>query len=95
MRENKHIDVQHLAGKINSADMFSKEDKDASHFKQLRDLTVFTPFTEQSEQTLSTTSQRSRKLNSLNTLTISQQEKILFSQETTQLPIILCRMFSH
>ena len=39
--------------------MFSKEDKDATHFKQLRNQTVSTPFTEQSEQTSSTrTSQK-------------------------------------
>jgi len=44
VRENKNIEVQHIPGKINPADMFSKEDKDAAHFKQLRDATVSTPF---------------------------------------------------
>jgi len=47
VRENKNIEVEHIAGKINPADMFSKEDKDASHFKQLRDQTVSIPFTSQ------------------------------------------------
>ena len=44
VRENKNIEVLHIPGKINPADMFTKEDKDAAHFKQLRDATVSTSF---------------------------------------------------
>jgi len=36
------IEIQHIARKINPADMFSKEDKDTEHFIRLRD-TIVTP----------------------------------------------------
>ena len=36
------IDVLHIAGKINLADLFTKEDKDAAHFIAIRD-TIMTP----------------------------------------------------
>jgi len=55
VRENKHIEVQHISGKINPADMFSKEDKDANHFKQLRDQTVSQPFANQHQKSNQTT----------------------------------------
>ncbi len=32
------IDVLHIAGKINLADLFTKEDKDAAHFIAIRDI---------------------------------------------------------
>jgi hypothetical protein len=46
MRENRireniasqFVDIQHIAGKINLADIFTKEMKDTSHFVELRDL---------------------------------------------------------
>jgi len=44
VRENKNIEVLHIPGKINPADMFSKEDKDAAHFKELRNATVSKSF---------------------------------------------------
>jgi len=44
VRENKNISVEHIAGKSNPADMFSKEDKDPAHFKRLRNMTVQQPF---------------------------------------------------
>ena len=45
VRENPHIEVNHIEGKTNPADMFSKEDKDVPHFQFLRDKTVQKPFT--------------------------------------------------
>jgi hypothetical protein len=46
MRENmvreqveKHfVTVQHIVGKVNVADLFTKEMKDTAHFAELRDL---------------------------------------------------------
>ena len=44
IRENKDIiEIQHIAGKINPADMFTKEDKDHEHFISLRDKSVVDP----------------------------------------------------
>ena len=43
VRENPHINIEHVSGKINPADMFSKEDKDTKHFQQLRNMTVKPP----------------------------------------------------
>ena len=44
VRENAHIiEVQHIGGKINPADIFTKEDKDQSHFIKLRDTVVEDP----------------------------------------------------
>ena len=36
------IDVHHIAGKVNLADLFTKEDKDASHFIAIRNM-IMTP----------------------------------------------------
>ena len=36
--QNKEIQVCHIGGKINPADIFTKEDKDTSHFVLLRDI---------------------------------------------------------
>ena len=33
----KHVDVAHIPGVINSSDIFTKEIKDAAHFRRLRD----------------------------------------------------------
>ena len=45
IRESANIiKIEHIAGKINPADMFSKEDKDAEHFHRLRDTIVTPPF---------------------------------------------------
>jgi len=50
IRENQHIiEIQHIAGKINPADMFSKKDKDAEHFINPRD-TIVTPEFQNSNQ---------------------------------------------
>jgi len=44
-RENKHLfDIQHISGKLNIADIFSKEVKDAKQFIQMRDTIVTPPF---------------------------------------------------
>ena len=44
VRENAHIiEVQHIGGKINPADIFTKEDKDQSHFMKIRDTVVEDP----------------------------------------------------
>ncbi len=40
--QTKLIDVLHIAGKNNLADLFTKEDKDAAHFISIRD-TIMTP----------------------------------------------------
>ena len=36
--ENKFVDIQHIGGKLNLADLFTKEMKDTGHFVELRDL---------------------------------------------------------
>ena len=36
--ENKFVSVQHVGGKVNIADLFTKEMKDITHFVELRDL---------------------------------------------------------
>ncbi len=36
--ENKFVSVQHVGGKFNTADLFTKEMKDIAHFVELRDL---------------------------------------------------------
>ena len=35
---SKHIDVKHVAGKVNLADLFTKEQKDPAHFILIRDI---------------------------------------------------------
>ena len=35
--ENKTVQIEHISGKVNIADMFTKEEKDAQHFITLRD----------------------------------------------------------
>ena len=32
------IEVKHIAGKVNLADVFTKEDKDSTHFQNIRDI---------------------------------------------------------
>ena len=47
IRESKKwLDVKHVQGKINPADIFSKEDKDPAHFIQMRNTIVHSPFTD-------------------------------------------------
>jgi hypothetical protein len=36
--ENHFVSIQHIGGKRNLADIFTKEMKDANHFVELRDL---------------------------------------------------------
>ena len=36
VRENKHIEVEHVSGDVNPADIFSKEDKNNSHYINIR-----------------------------------------------------------
>lgn len=36
--ENKFVDIQHIGGKVNLANLFMKEMKDTTHFITLRDL---------------------------------------------------------
>jgi hypothetical protein len=36
--QDDFITVLHIEGKVNLADMFTKEDKDTEHFIQIRDL---------------------------------------------------------
>jgi len=44
-RESKDkVDIQHISGNIIPADIFSKEDKDPSHFIKLRDSIIHLPF---------------------------------------------------
>ena len=44
-RENKHLfDIQHISGKLNIADIFSKEVKDAQQFITMRNTIVTPPF---------------------------------------------------
>jgi hypothetical protein len=38
--QNKFIEVKHIAGRLNLADMFTKEDKDTAHFITIRDLVL-------------------------------------------------------
>jgi len=40
IRETKFITIEHICGKINPADLFTKEDKDAEHFQRIRDTIV-------------------------------------------------------
>lgn len=39
--QNKHVSISHVEGKINPADIFTKEDRDTNHFLQLRNLLLF------------------------------------------------------
>ena len=44
-KENTHLlDIKHISGKINPADILSKEDKDPIHFTTIRDKLVPKPF---------------------------------------------------
>lgn len=44
VRENKNIlDIQHVEGRRNPADIFSKEDKDQNHFITLRNSILHKP----------------------------------------------------
>ena len=48
IRENvasKFIEIKHCEGKLNIADLFTKEDKDVSHFCTIRDVLVQDAFT--------------------------------------------------
>jgi hypothetical protein len=36
--ENHFVTIQHIVGKVNLADLFTKEMKDTAHFVELRDL---------------------------------------------------------
>jgi hypothetical protein len=38
--ENQFVTIQHIGGKVNIADLFTKEMKDTSHFVELRDLII-------------------------------------------------------
>ena len=40
--QDKFIDLLHIEGKINIADLFTKEDKDSKHFISIRDILVQT-----------------------------------------------------
>ena len=42
--QSKKINVTHIPGKDNIADIFTKEDRDKNHFTSLRDRIVFPPF---------------------------------------------------
>jgi len=44
IRENRTIEVKHIPGKINPADIFSKEDKDPNHFTSLRNSLAPLPY---------------------------------------------------
>ena len=37
---NKFITVKHCEGKLNIADLFTKEDRDTAHFLSIRDILV-------------------------------------------------------
>jgi len=37
------IEVQHIAGRLNNSDIFTKEDKDVTHFQQCRDALCVPP----------------------------------------------------
>lgn len=39
-----NIYIQHISGSENVADIFTKEDKDPNHFKEIRDKILFKPF---------------------------------------------------
>ena len=42
--QNKNITISHVEGKINIADIFTKEDKDHTHFINMRNILLhFTP----------------------------------------------------
>ena len=41
--DNKFINVHHIGGAINPSDLFTKEDKDATHYLAIRDVLVTTP----------------------------------------------------
>ena len=36
--QQKIIDVKHITGKVNIADLFTKEDRDTQHFTFIRDI---------------------------------------------------------
>jgi hypothetical protein len=38
--QNKFIEVKHIPGRLNLSDMFTKEDKDSTHFITIRDLVL-------------------------------------------------------
>ena len=40
---NKTISISHVEGKVNIADIFTKEDKDLNHFLSIRNLLLFDP----------------------------------------------------
>ena len=41
--QNNFIEVQHIAGRLNNSDIFTKEDKDVTHFQQCRDTLCVPP----------------------------------------------------
>ena len=44
--QNKQVEIHHIEGKSNPADIFTKEQKDTSHFLTLRDIILSKPFPE-------------------------------------------------
>ena len=42
--QNKIVEIKHVAGKTNPADIFTKEQKDVSHFLKLRNIILSPPF---------------------------------------------------
>ena len=41
---NKQVSIKHIDGKLNPADIFTKEQKDTLHFIKLRDIIMSKPF---------------------------------------------------
>jgi hypothetical protein len=42
--ERQFVSIQHVGGKVNVADLFTKEMKDVAHFVELRDLMLHPRF---------------------------------------------------
>lgn len=51
VRENDNISVEHVEGNINPADIFSKEDKNQTHYTHIRDNLTPLPFDNQINET--------------------------------------------
>ena len=63
-KENIHLfDIQHIAGKVNIADIFSKEVKDQQHFVQMRDIIVQPPFPQKHIELIQQHSESKSRLN--------------------------------
>ena len=52
---NKTVNIEHIGGKDNPADIFTKEQKDSNHFLKLRDIILSQPFSNTSPNFSSTT----------------------------------------